>query len=142
MSHNEVDKYVQEMITKMFPKHLEGMMNPHEWIKEIQNSQQDQQQPQAKRENTLEASIFETHDFVFLRIPIKDQIWLREMKIFHTSNEAIIENIPDHADKHTFLLPVSVRRKGATANHKDGVLEIKLPRSIQSELSEIDVSEV
>ncbi len=35
MNPNDIDKYVQNMITKMFPKDMEGMLNPQEWLKGV-----------------------------------------------------------------------------------------------------------
>lgn len=138
MNPDEIDKYVQNMVAKMFPKNMEGMMNPQEWLKGIQGFQPDRGQTEGR----LNASVFETHEFVFIRMPIKDEAWLKEMKIFHTSNQAIIENIPESGDKHTITLPATVRKKGAHASHRDGILEIKLPRSFHTQISEVNVSEV
>jgi len=139
MNPNDIDKYVQNMITKMFPKDMEGMLNPQEWLKGVQGFTNDF--PPSHNGNGLNAAVFETHDFVFIRIPIKEENWLKDMKIFHTSHEAIIEHIPSSEDKHTVKLPAAVRKKGAIANYKDDVLEIRIPRSNQTQISEIDIQE-
>lgn len=139
MNPNDIDKYVQNMITKMFPKDMEGMLNPQEWLKGVQGFTNDS--PPSHNGNGLNAAVFETHDFVFIRIPIKEENWLKDMKIFHTSHEAIIEHIPSSEDKHTVKLPAAVRKKGAIANYKDDVLEIRIPRSNQTQISEIDIQE-
>src|SRR5690606_10988354 len=98
-------------------------------------------QPTSQNEHSLGTVVFETQDFVFIRIPIKDHHWLKEMKIYHTSHEAIIEHVPSPEDKHYVKLPAAVRKKGAIAEYKDEVLEIRIPRSIQSQISEIDIQE-
>jgi HSP20 family molecular chaperone IbpA len=134
---NNIDQFVQEMITNMFPKHMDSMLNPQEWLKGMQNH--DHSQPYFQ--NSLKASIFETHEHVYIRIPIQEDDWLKNMKVYHTSTEAIIENIPAHGDKHTLAFPAAVKKKGAAANHKDGILEIRIPRLTQYHISEIDVKE-
>lgn len=135
-----IDKYVQDMISKMLPQNMEGMMNPENWMNGMQNNNQESsQKTQQTQTPELQAAIFETHDFVFVRIPIKDENWLKDMKIFHTSHEIIIENIPELSNKITYSLPAPVRKKGATAIHKDQILEIRIPRSIPSQISEISI---
>jgi len=139
MNPNDIDKYVQNMISNMFPKDMDGMLNPQEWLKGVQSFTNDQ--PSSHKESNLNVIVFETHDFVFLRIPIKEDHWLREIKIFHTSHEAIIEHIPSPGDKHIVKLPAAVRKKGAVATYKEEVLEIRIPRSVQTQISEIEIQE-
>jgi hypothetical protein len=139
MNPNDIDKYVQNMITNMFPKQMDSMLNPQEWLKGVHSFTNEH--PSSANEQSLNAAIFETHDYVFIRIPIKEDLWLRNMKIYHTSHEAIIEHIPTPDDKHTLKLPAAVRKKGAVAHFKDETLEIRIPRSIQTQISEIDIHE-
>lgn len=139
MNPNEIDKYVQNMVLKMFPKNMEGMLNPQEWLKDVDSFQE--KHPTSQEIHGLQSAVFETHDFVFIRIQVKDENWLREMKIYHTSHEAIIENIPEIGEKHTLKLPAAVKRKGAVANHRDGVLEVRIPRSYQTQISEINIQD-
>ncbi|MCM3588038.1 Hsp20/alpha crystallin family protein [Mesobacillus maritimus] len=136
LNPNEIDKYVQNMVSKMFPKNMDGMLNPQEWLKSVQNIQDE-----PLSSNKLDTQLFETHDFVFIRIPIKEDNWLKNMKVFHTSHEAIIEHIPTLDDKHILKLPAAVKKKGAVANHRNGILEIRIPRSNQNDISEIGISE-
>jgi hypothetical protein len=144
MLHNkgstDIDQYVQDMITKMLPQNMDRMLNPQTWMKGDAPFHQDSQPYPS--EDGLQAAIFETHDFVFIRIPIKDESWLRDIKIFHTSHELFIENAPSLEEKNTYTLPVPVRKKGATANLKDSILEIRIPRSIQTQISEISIPEI
>ncbi|PLR78387.1 spore coat protein [Bacillus sp. V3-13] len=131
----EIEKHVEEMMSKMFPPHMQGMINPKEFASGIN--------PVAKQSILpLEAVVFETHDFVFVRIPIRNQEWLHKMKLYHTSNQMIFEHIPEDHDKHTITLPALVRKKGATAHHKDGMLEVRMPKSVDMRFSEIDITDV
>jgi HSP20 family molecular chaperone IbpA len=139
MNPDEIDKYVQGIMEKMMPGSMRGMMNPQD----IMNSFQQPFGGQTTQTSTiLNSSAFETHDYVFVRIPLKDEEWLKQLKIYHTSNQLIIEHIPNHEDKHTVTLPAIVKKKGAVANFKDGMLEIRIPKNIDMQFSQIDVSEV
>ncbi len=136
MNPEEINKYIQDILEKMLPGSLRGMMNPHELMNSGQPSNVQEQSG-----NTLNAAAFETHDFVFVRIPIKKEDWIRKMRIYHTSNQLIVERIPDHEDKHVFTLPAIVKKKGAAANYRDGTLEVRIPKNIDMQFSEIDVME-
>ncbi|WNS73867.1 Hsp20/alpha crystallin family protein [Bacillus sp. DTU_2020_1000418_1_SI_GHA_SEK_038] len=136
MKPDEVNKYVQSIMDQMMPQQMQGMMNPQNIMPGFNNGN-----GQSQKLNSLPSSVFETHDDVFVRIPIKNEQWLKDMRIYHTSNQIIIEHIPEHEDKHTIILPALVRKKGATALYKDGTLELKIPKNIDMQYSEIDVTE-
>jgi hypothetical protein len=137
MKPDEIENYVQQMMGKMLQPNMKGMLNPEDWFKEIQK--QNTPDP-VKQTNPLRSEMFETHDFVFVRVPLKDESWLNQMKIFYTSNQVIIEHIPDLSDKHTLVLPATIKRKGAAANYKDGVLELKLHKMVDLQYAEIDIT--
>lgn len=137
MKPEEIENYVQQMMGKMFQPDMKGMFKPEEWLKGMQ---QQGASPSDKPTNKLNSEIFETHDFVYVRVPLKNDTWLNQMKMFYTSNQVIIEHIPDFSDKHTIVLPATVKRKGASATHRDGVLELRLPKIVDLQFSEIDIS--
>ncbi len=87
---------------------------------------------QTSTEDGLNIIIFETHEAVFVRIPITDEKWLTQLRIYHTANQLIVEHIPNKEDKQTIELPVLVKKKGATAKCKDGILEVKLVKSLDT----------
>jgi len=138
MNPQEIDKYVQDIINNVLPNGMRGMMNPQEVFNGFQSSSSQQQTPAGP----LSSSAFETHDYVFVRIPIKDEEWIKKLKIYHTSNQLIVEHIPNPDDKHTITLPAIVKKKGATAYYKDGVLEVKIPKNVDLQFSQIDVTEI
>lgn len=137
MKPGDLDKYVNDMFGKLFNENIEGMTNPNDWMKTLQSQQRDSR----NSSQPLGASVFETHDHVYIRLQLKDESWMKNMKIYHTTNQAIIENIPETGDKQTITLPVLVKKKGASAIHKDGMLEIKIPKSIDLQFSEVDVKD-
>lgn len=138
MKPEEIDKYVQDIMGKMMPGNMQGMMNPQDMMSHFQ-SPLSTGTPQSQ--DALHSTTFETHDFVFVRIPIKDEDWLKQMVIYHTSNKLLLEHIPQHEDKHSITLPAIVRKKGAAANYRDGILEVRIPKNFDMQFSQIDVTE-
>lgn len=136
MKPEEIENYVQQMMGKMLQPDIKGMFKPEDWLKGMQ---QQSTTPSDTPTDQLNADIFETHDFVYVRIPLKSD-WLNKMKLFYTTNQVIIEHIPEFDDKHTVVLPATVKRKGASATHRDGVVELRLPKSVDLQFSEIDIS--
>lgn len=138
MKPEQLEKFTQEMMSKMMSSHMEGMTNPQDLFKNLfpETNFQSSSSP------NLKYSIFDTHEHVFVRINIQSEEWLNSMKICHTANQIIIEHIPNQDDKHSLTLPAIVKKKGATANYKDSVLEIKIPKSVDMQYSEIDVTEL
>lgn len=138
MKPDEISNYVQDIITKVMPGNMKGMMNPQDF----QNNFQSGQARQPENSNGISSTAYETHDFVFVRISIKSEEWVRKLRLYHTSNQLIIEHIPQHEDKHIITLPAIVKKKGAAANYKDGTLEVRIPKNIDMQYSQIDVTEI
>jgi hypothetical protein len=137
MKPEEIENYVKQMMGKMLQPDMKGMFKPEDWLKGMQQQSAPEAEKQASK---LNAEIFETHDFIYVRVPLKEDQWLNQMKMFYTSNQVIFENIPDISDKHTIVLPATVKRKGASATHRDGILELRLPKIVDFQFSEIDLS--
>lgn len=138
LDQNEIEKFIKQMMGQMMPPQMQGMMNNQDWMKTAQN-QQGEREPTAGE--ALSYSVFDTHNHVFVRIGIKDDTWLTKLKLYHTSNQLIIEHIPNTNDKITITLPNIVRKKGTTTSYKDGILEVKIPKHIDMQYSEIELSE-
>ncbi|MFO1444766.1 Hsp20/alpha crystallin family protein [Bacillus sp. Bva_UNVM-123] len=129
----EINHYIQNMMGQMLPEQMQKIMNNQNF-----NGKAEQFSPPP---SAFPASVFETHENVYVRLEIKDEEWLKNMRLFHTSNQMIIEHIPKFEDKHTITLPALVKRKGTTAHVKDGILEIRIPKNIDMQYSEIDITE-
>jgi len=142
MKPDEIDKYVQDLMEKMMPGGMRGMMNPMELLNNFQTPLSPQGHSAGIGTGVLNAAAFETHDYVFVRIPVKNEDWLKKMNLYHTSNQLIVEHIPEHEDKQTITLPAIVKKKGASANYKDGTLEVRIPKNIDMQFSQIDVNEI
>ncbi|MFJ5715207.1 Hsp20/alpha crystallin family protein [Neobacillus sp. NPDC093127] len=138
MKPEEINNFVQDIVGKIMPGNMQGMMNPQEMFNGFQNTASQQR----SASGVLDSSAFETHDYVFVRIPLKNEEWIKKLRLYHTSNQLIIEHIPEHEDSNTITLPAIVKRKGAIANYKDGILEVKIPKNIDMQYSQIDVTEI
>ncbi|OLS34348.1 Hsp20/alpha crystallin family protein [Bacillus sp. MRMR6] len=134
MKSEEIEQFIQGIMGKVMPSHLEGMMNPQD----LRNTSQS---PPSQQPNMIDAVAFETHDCIFVRIPITREEWLKQLRVYHTANQLIIEHIPKEEDKHTITLPAIVKKKGASAKCKDGVLEVRLIKSFDTQFSQIEVSD-
>lgn len=139
MKPEEIEGFVQDLLGKVFPGNMRGIPNPQEMFNGFQSSMSQQPPPTTDGVNS---TTFETHDFVFVRIPIRKEESLKQLRIYHTSNQLIVENIPHPDDKHVITLPAIVRKKGASANFKDGILEVKIPKNIDMQFSQIDITEI
>ncbi|WP_260871548.1 Hsp20/alpha crystallin family protein [Bacillus sp. X1(2014)] len=138
MKPEEINNYVQDVLGKLMPGNMNTGINPAEMFQGFQSSVS----PPLTTSDRLHSTAFETHNFVYVRISIKQEEWVKQLRIYHTSNQLIIEHIPHHEDKHTITLPAIVKKKGATATFKDGVLEVKIPKNIDLQYSQIDVTEI
>ncbi len=138
MKPEEINNYVQDIMGKIMPANMKGGMNPQEMFQGFPSSVS----PQEPSRGILNSTAFETHDFVYVRIPIKREEWVKQLRIFHTSNQLIVEHFPHHDDKHTIILPAIVKKKGATATFKDNMLEVKIPKNVDMQFSQIDVTEI
>lgn len=136
MRPDEVEKYVNEVVGRMFPPEMQQMS-----FGMGANSSKVQPDQKKETQNRLHANVFETHDYVYVQIPITNEKWLEELKMYHTSNQLIIEHIPEWENKQIITLPAIVRKKGAKASFRDGTLEIKLLKNMDMQYSEINVTE-
>jgi hypothetical protein len=131
MNPENIDKFIKDIMGNVMSAQS-GTSNPQD----IYRSQPTQQA------NTLNSTTFETHDSVFIRIPIKDETMLKGLQIYHTANQLKVEHYPKLDISHSIMLPAMVKKKGSSAKYQDGILEIKLIKSYDVQYSQIDVSEL
>ncbi|MCA1058561.1 Hsp20/alpha crystallin family protein [Rossellomorea aquimaris] len=149
MNPKEMDSYIQGMMKNMFPGGWESMMNPNEMMNGAQSfmnpmgnhGQKNKPKEDERSPSAIPASVFETFEDIYIRFHIPNEEWMKNLKIFHTSNQAIIENIPGNEERQVITLPCLVKKKGAVAQFREGILELKIPKSIDMQYTEIDVSE-
>lgn len=130
--NNDVQAFIDKVFSEVMPDKVQETMNPETSDKSFQPSGL---QP-------LNAKVFETHSFIYIRIPIEEENWLKKMKILQTSNQSLIQGIPNNEDQHVISLPALVRKKGTTVQYKNDILEIRLQKQADIPYSEIDISEL
>lgn len=135
MKPSDIQTYVEDMIKKYIPSQWENSADNG-----TTNSFDLSGSEPAEKEK-LDVAVFETFDHVFIRIKLQSEDQQKQIKFFHTSNQAIIENFFEVGDRHTITLPCIVKRKGATALVKDLILEVKIPKSVDMQYTEVDISE-
>lgn len=126
MKPGDIQSYVNEMMRKFnvtqFSDTTENPSNPSDT-------------------SDLGSNVFETFDSVYIRLSLPKDVTLKHLRIYHTSNQAILENIHEKGDRKVIVLPCVVKKKGATAQVKDNILEIKIPRSDDLQFTEVSISE-
>lgn len=144
MNPEDINKYVQELVGNVFQSsNVPNPLNQEDFFKGFDFFKANNTQQKVKTEDQkLNYSVFETHDFVFARIKIESEEWLKHLKLYHTSNLLILEHIPEKENKHSIPLPCLVKKKGTTAYYKDGMLEIQIPKNVDIQYSEIDINEI
>ncbi|MBA2872865.1 HSP20 family molecular chaperone IbpA [Anoxybacillus calidus] len=141
----EIEKYVQDSIAKSIPNSMQMYEHHAEILKKLFGNSEHTNSHTSDNSTVapkLDVNIFESLDHIYLKMPIKDSSQLSQLKIFHTSNQAIIEGIPSPEDRHVIPLPSIVKKKGASTNYKDGILQIKIPKRIDFQYTEIDVPNI
>ncbi|WP_071394519.1 hypothetical protein [Bacillus tuaregi] len=141
MKPEEVNQYVQSMLGKVFQSPFPNQMTLQDMMKHAQVF------PQAQDDDTtveapIQHSVFETHDFIFVRIIIESEDWLTRLKLSHTSHLLLLEHIPENGQKHSIPLPSLVKKRGTTAHYKDQTLEIKLSKEIDTNYAEVNVTDI
>jgi HSP20 family molecular chaperone IbpA len=89
--------------------------------------------------NELNEEVFETHDYVYIKIPMnKLQNW-RSIKVYHTSFQCMIKSKRNPELSHKIHLPSPVHKKGAKAVIKNDMLEIRVIKVKDWQYTEIEI---
>ena len=89
--------------------------------------------------NQLNEEVFETHEYVYIKIPMKKlQNW-RAIKVYHTPFQCMIKSQKNHDLSHKILLPSPVHKKGAKAVIKNDMLEIRFIKVKDWQYTEIEI---
>ena len=136
INQSGMEKQMEQLLSMLSPEQLGGFINQQfkseEGSKEQSTSQQNMEQ---------DVNILETHDYLFIRISIKEN-QLAHLKVHHTSTKIIISGLaPEPEEKHFFQLPSPVKKKGSKTSYRDGILEIILFKLNESHYSEIPIPE-
>ncbi|MCP8967225.1 Hsp20/alpha crystallin family protein [Ectobacillus ponti] len=132
----DIAKYVQDAVSKSVPFPAGMQSLKPDALKELLRTVQTKANDLSKSPPFV-ISMFETHDDVYLKIPIVDPAKLSAVKVRYSPNQAIVEGIPSPEDQHIVKLPALVRKKGASKEYRDQILQIKLPKAKTASYTEI-----
>jgi HSP20 family molecular chaperone IbpA len=150
MNPQDVDHYVKGVMKQMFPSDWQGMQDPGNMMKNMNSMMNgmnekaydhSREEPVQSGNEKIPVHIFEALECIYIQLKIPDEELVKNMKVFHTSNQAILENVPTTGERQVITLPALVKKKGSSAQYKEGILEIRIPKSIDLQFTEIDVSE-
>ncbi|WP_314584119.1 Hsp20/alpha crystallin family protein [Paenibacillus terrigena] len=86
----------------------------------------------AKKNNLLKHDIFQTHNFVFIKVAIPQNVNIRDLQVSVSPNQIMIEGLPEN-QHHVIKLPEIVKFRDSKAKFKDGILQIKVRKNIDDQ---------
>ena len=140
----DIESYVENIMSNNDPNSMPDFISKNDFFKQSFDFMKQASSAKSgapSKKTTIDSKVFETHDDVIVQLPIKDKKLLDSVKIFYTSNQFMIENVPEEGNKQTVILPALVKKNGAKSRYRDGVLEIKLPKKTDMQFTEIDVQQ-
>lgn len=93
---------------------------------------------QAAPHSKENAEVFETHDYVFVRVPVPEQVDERHIDTQIGPSRVVIKWAPG-GKEHVIQLPADVKNGGASASVKEHVLEIKIPKEQRPNLKKVQI---
>jgi len=127
LQENSIEDYIQDILSKSIPSTYQNF-NPLKgnfWEGE-------------NKSDSINESVFETHDDVYIIIPIPNSMMHNQLKVYHTSNLAIVEGIPTSESRNIITLPSLVQQRGGTASIKNNILQIKLLKNVDTQFTELN----
>lgn len=117
-------------------------MWPHNFQAKSGNQTNERSDHLPEERPSLQEEVFETHDYIFIRIPIRSRHNVKNIKIQFSHNKCTLTGLLENNEPYVLLLPSPVQKKGARAVYRDEVLEIQLVKSFDWHMSEIDIDEL
>jgi len=124
-----------------FKQTLDQLTNPMfpEFMKYALSEDTSNRKKKKEKKLSYNESVYETHEFIYIRIPINDPELIRNIKIYYTLNKCMIDGLEKQNSPYTIVLPSTVRKKGGSAIYRDSVLEIRLPKHPDWQFSELNI---
>ncbi|MGG3737643.1 Hsp20/alpha crystallin family protein [Aeribacillus pallidus] len=129
-SPNQIEKYMADFMSNMMRNFQNEGMSP------LSTTTVDK----APSSSPFQYDVFETFEEVFVRIRLKEDC-LSALKLYHTSNQVILEHVPEENDRHVISLPALVKKKGGNALYKEGILELRFPKSHDWQFTELTIQD-
>ena len=136
LNQSGLEKQMEQLLSMLSPEQFGNLMKQGLSSGTAQEADRDEES-----RSGIQPAIFETHDYVFVRLTIKEEE-LPCLKLHHTNNRVILSGLPPNTEESlTYPLPCLVKKKGAKSSYKDGILEIILFKIPDTQYSEISVPE-
>lgn len=143
LDESNIEDYWKKVLSTIFSNKNDNF--PVAWLQPfMEQIQHSMANPFLQRKDSQQASdiqLFETFDFIIIRFFVPDASIVKNIKLYHTSNQVFIENFPKEGEKKRITLPALVQKKGSNATFKEGIIEMILIKKQDSHLTEIPVTE-
>lgn len=79
--------------------------------------------------------VFETHDYMIVKIPISEKVNIHDVNVFFDTNTLMIVGL---SDKNEYItLPMNGSFSGSQGYYKDEIIEIRIPKNEKKNYKEI-----
>lgn len=130
--NNDIQKFVQQVVEESISSSMEN-------AKTMEHLQVESEEDHKPANDSLNAITFESHDHVYVKVLIKNEEDLRNLKIYHSSNQVIIEGIPTIDHRHVITLPSLVKMKESVSEYRNQFLQIQMRKRNDLQFTEVDV---
>lgn len=144
--NNDIQKFVHEVMEQSISSSIKnaklmeavytGRADDQEQVINEPEAEQVKQEPV---NGSLQATTFESLDHVYVKILLIDSSQLKNLKVYHNSNQLTLEGIPNRDDRHVITLPSIVTPKDSISEYRDSFLQIKMRKQIDPQFTEIAV---
>ncbi|RHW40337.1 hypothetical protein D1B31_12355 [Neobacillus notoginsengisoli] len=135
--NNDIQKFVQDLVERSISSSMK-----HADLVEKTAAVDIEEEPELKVNESMDVKTFESHDHVYVKIYIKDPAVLSNLKIYHNSNQLLIEGMPNPEARHVITLPSIVKMKESVSEYRDSYLQIKMKKRTDPQFTEVAVPPV
>ncbi|RST72022.1 hypothetical protein D4T97_017325 [Siminovitchia acidinfaciens] len=145
--NNDIQKYVQDVMEKSIASSIKNaklmesaymdMGDDEEQV--IIEPETKEHGKQESAHGSLQATTFESLDHVYVKVLLTDTSQLSNLKVYHNSNQLILEGVPNQDDRHVITLPSIVTPKDSISEYRDPFLQIKMRKRNDLQFTEIAV---
>ncbi|CEG29356.1 hypothetical protein [Bacillus sp. B-jedd] len=132
--NNDIHKFVQDIVDRSISSSMQQAD-----ILEKSTAAEIGGEMEIKTAESLQVTTFESHDHVYVKMYIKDPETLSSLKIFHNSNQLMVEGIPNPEARQVITLPSIVRMKDSVSEYRDHYLQIKMKKRNDPQFTEVAV---
>ncbi len=125
---------MEQLFNKGFP--FSGIspsaaMNP-EWLERIIQEATQNQSTTTQEKELYEHTLYETHKSIIVHIKLPNSLNPELLRVYAGAASIRIEGFPDKVEKKV-RLPCEVKRNGIRSSYKDGILEVRMIKLLNSD---------